>query len=94
MTLLVLMVTNNGASEVVRAVRDIAEGMADTQAAIRKTGTPVSFIENMWREISAALTPVINKTATIERKYKGMSESRALIQNAIRNAAKQMNEEQ
>lgn len=92
-TQLVLLVTEHGASEVVKTVRDIAEGMADDLAATRPDATPVSMVERMWREISAALNPVVNKTAMIERKYKGMVESRQLIRNAIKDAAKQAGDE-
>lgn len=85
---LVLMVTNYGASEVLECVKQIADGMLETQRSVVKVGGSDNRLR-MWDEIAKAVSPVVTKVNRIERRYNGMEESRQFMLNAIQNAAKQ-----
>lgn len=87
---LILMVTNYGASEVLETVKQIAEGMLETQKTVVKLGHGDNMLR-MWDEIAKAMSPVVTKVDRIEHRYHGMEASRKFMVDAIQNAAKQQN---
>lgn len=84
---LILMVTNYGAAEVLEGIKQIADGMVATQRSVEVVTGHDSMLR-MWDEIARAVSPVVTKVDKIERRYKGIEESRQFMMNAIQNAAK------
>lgn len=89
---LILMVTNYGASEVLETVKQIAEGMLETQKVVEKLGHGDNMLR-MWDEIAKAISPVVTKVDRIERRYKGIEASRQFMVDAINRAAQQQLED-